>query len=242
MRSATKKPAEASAQLFADACAVIPGGVNSPVRAFTAVGGTPALHHLRRGLLADRRRRQPLRRPGVLVGADDPGSRPPRRRRGRAAGRGGRTVLRRPYARRDRAGRRDHRPGRRRRAAAAGQFGHRGHHERDPAGPRLHRPRQDHQVRRLLPRPQRCASRRRRLRRRDARPAILARCHRRRRRRHDRVAVQQHLCGRGRVRAVRRRDRLRDQRGQPRQHGHRRAAAGLQRASCAASPPSTARC
>ncbi|MDP7722525.1 glutamate-1-semialdehyde 2,1-aminomutase [Mycobacterium sp. TY814] len=31
----------ASAQLFANACAVIPGGVNSPVRAFTAVGGTP---------------------------------------------------------------------------------------------------------------------------------------------------------------------------------------------------------
>lgn len=31
----------ASAQLFSDACAVIPGGVNSPVRAFTAVGGTP---------------------------------------------------------------------------------------------------------------------------------------------------------------------------------------------------------
>lgn len=31
----------ASAQLFSDACAVIPGGVNSPVRAFAAVGGTP---------------------------------------------------------------------------------------------------------------------------------------------------------------------------------------------------------
>jgi glutamate-1-semialdehyde 2,1-aminomutase len=31
----------ASAKLFADACAVIPGGVNSPVRAFKAVGGTP---------------------------------------------------------------------------------------------------------------------------------------------------------------------------------------------------------
>jgi glutamate-1-semialdehyde 2,1-aminomutase len=30
-----------SAQLFSEACAVIPGGVNSPVRAFTAVGGTP---------------------------------------------------------------------------------------------------------------------------------------------------------------------------------------------------------
>src|SRR5690349_6051012 len=31
----------ASAGLFADACAVIPGGVNSPVRAFNSVGGTP---------------------------------------------------------------------------------------------------------------------------------------------------------------------------------------------------------
>src|SRR6476469_7694317 len=30
-----------SAKLFADACEVIPGGVNSPVRAFSAVGGTP---------------------------------------------------------------------------------------------------------------------------------------------------------------------------------------------------------
>ncbi|BBZ45961.1 glutamate-1-semialdehyde 2,1-aminomutase [Mycobacterium parmense] len=30
-----------SARLFDDACTVIPGGVNSPVRAFTAVGGTP---------------------------------------------------------------------------------------------------------------------------------------------------------------------------------------------------------
>jgi glutamate-1-semialdehyde 2,1-aminomutase len=32
---------EVSARLFADACAVIPGGVNSPVRAFSSVGGTP---------------------------------------------------------------------------------------------------------------------------------------------------------------------------------------------------------
>ena len=30
-----------SARLFDEACAVIPGGVNSPVRAFTSVGGTP---------------------------------------------------------------------------------------------------------------------------------------------------------------------------------------------------------
>ncbi|MFM9033846.1 MAG: glutamate-1-semialdehyde 2,1-aminomutase [Mycobacterium sp.] len=34
-------PPTASATLFAEACAVIPGGVNSPVRAFNAVGGTP---------------------------------------------------------------------------------------------------------------------------------------------------------------------------------------------------------
>ncbi len=33
--------ADLSAKLFADACTVIPGGVNSPVRAFNAVGGTP---------------------------------------------------------------------------------------------------------------------------------------------------------------------------------------------------------
>jgi glutamate-1-semialdehyde 2,1-aminomutase len=32
---------DVSAKLFADACSVIPGGVNSPVRAFAAVGGTP---------------------------------------------------------------------------------------------------------------------------------------------------------------------------------------------------------
>jgi glutamate-1-semialdehyde 2,1-aminomutase len=32
---------EVSSKLFEDACAVIPGGVNSPVRAFKAVGGTP---------------------------------------------------------------------------------------------------------------------------------------------------------------------------------------------------------
>ncbi len=32
---------DVSAKLFADACALIPGGVNSPVRAFSAVGGTP---------------------------------------------------------------------------------------------------------------------------------------------------------------------------------------------------------
>ena len=32
---------DVSAKLFADACAAIPVGVNSPVRAFSSVGGTP---------------------------------------------------------------------------------------------------------------------------------------------------------------------------------------------------------
>ncbi|MGK2866180.1 MAG: glutamate-1-semialdehyde 2,1-aminomutase [Mycobacterium sp.] len=40
MRS-TGSSVSASAKLFADASSVIPGGVNSPVRAFSAVGGTP---------------------------------------------------------------------------------------------------------------------------------------------------------------------------------------------------------
>src|SRR6201996_2077358 len=39
--SVTSGAVSNSARLFEDACAVIPGGVNSPVRAFTAVGGTP---------------------------------------------------------------------------------------------------------------------------------------------------------------------------------------------------------
>src|SRR3984893_4142731 len=37
----TEARTAASARLFAQACAVIPGGVNSPVRAFKSVGGTP---------------------------------------------------------------------------------------------------------------------------------------------------------------------------------------------------------
>jgi glutamate-1-semialdehyde 2,1-aminomutase len=39
--SVTSGAVSISARLFDEACAVIPGGVNSPVRAFTAVGGTP---------------------------------------------------------------------------------------------------------------------------------------------------------------------------------------------------------
>ena len=38
---ATGVPEQTNETLFARACDVIPGGVNSPVRAFRAVGGTP---------------------------------------------------------------------------------------------------------------------------------------------------------------------------------------------------------
>ena len=41
MRAHPAAGTAASARLFADACSVIPGGVNSPVRAFSSVGGTP---------------------------------------------------------------------------------------------------------------------------------------------------------------------------------------------------------
>ena len=182
----------ASAKLFEDACAVIPGGVNSPVRAFTAVGRHPAVHHRGARLLAHRRRRQPLRRPGLLVGPDDPGSRASGRRRGRHQGRRQRLVVRRADAGREPAGHRDHRPGGARRADPAGELRHRGHHERGAAGPRIHRPRQDRQVLRLLPRPCRRAARRRGFRGGDAGPAVLARGHRRHRSRHNCVALQRH--------------------------------------------------
>ena len=56
-----------------------PGGVNSPVRAFGAVGGTPGVHGVGARAVPDRRRRQPLRRPGLLLGADDPRPRASRR-------------------------------------------------------------------------------------------------------------------------------------------------------------------
>ena len=40
-----------SDQLFTRACDVIPGGVNSPVRAFTAVGGQPRFIHRAKGAI-----------------------------------------------------------------------------------------------------------------------------------------------------------------------------------------------
>ena len=44
---ASARVTRASERLFAAAQRVLPGGVNSPVRAFRSVGGTPALHRAR---------------------------------------------------------------------------------------------------------------------------------------------------------------------------------------------------
>ena len=88
-------------RLFERAQRVIPGGVNSPVRAFRAVGGTPRFIARAQGAVPVRRRRPALHRLHRLLGPDDPRPRPPGRARGGAAGRRRRPVAsaRRPSAR-----------------------------------------------------------------------------------------------------------------------------------------------
>ena len=90
------------AALRARRARVIPGGVNSPVRSWRAVGGNPALHRsappARTIIDADGQTLPRLRR---LLGTADPRSRASRRRRGhRASRRGpGRASARRPRSR-----------------------------------------------------------------------------------------------------------------------------------------------
>ena len=74
-----------SEDLFARARTVIPGGVDSPVRAFGGVGGTPVFIDRGEGAFLDRRRRQPLRRPRAVVGSAAVRPCSPRDRRGGAA-------------------------------------------------------------------------------------------------------------------------------------------------------------
>ena len=61
--------------LFQQALQLFPGGVNSPVRAFRSVGGTPLVLRAGRRRRGDRRRRQPLHRPLPQLGPADPGPR-----------------------------------------------------------------------------------------------------------------------------------------------------------------------
>ena len=68
--------ARAPSSLFERAQALFPGGVNSPVRAFKAVGGTPVFIERGVGRVRLRRRRQPLPRLRRVVGPADPRATP----------------------------------------------------------------------------------------------------------------------------------------------------------------------
>ena len=151
--------APTNAELFDRACRVIPGGVNSPVRAFRSVGGTPYFVARAEGAhvwdVEGRRYIDYVQ----SYGAVDPGPRPPGGDRGHRAPRPAAAP---PTARppsgevllAEAAGG----AGRRRRPGAPGLLRHRGHDVRHPPGPGRHRPGQDRQVRRLLPRPLRRAA------------------------------------------------------------------------------------
>mgnify|MGYP003694254353 CR=1 FL=1 len=114
-----------------------------------------------------------------VVGTDDPRARPPCGRRGRAGGSRARAVVRHADPGRGGAGGRIDQSGEPGRAGALGQLGNRGHDERHPARARRHRAKPSREVRRVLPRPRRCAARRGWIRRCDLRPAGYPGCHRR---------------------------------------------------------------
>ena len=203
--------------------AVIPGGVNSPVRAFRSVGGDAVLRRPGRGPARLGRRGQPLRRPRPVLRRHHPRPRPPG---------GGR--------RRERRGQRRHvvrrADGQARCVLAEAII------ERVPSVEQVrlvssgteatmtairvargvHRPVEAGEVRRQLPRPLRRAARRGRHGDGLARPARLGRGDRRRGGRHDRRALQ-------RGADARRRRRLRDRRTDRRQHGSGRAGRRLPR-------------
>ena len=221
----TKRPRSSS--LFERAQSLFPGGVNSPVRAFKAVGGTPVF--IDRGVGAyvfdvDGNRYLdfvgswgPLilghANPDVVVAiihaaavGDDV------RRADRARGR-----VRRAGALHDAVDGED----------APRLLGHRGDDVGAARGARLHGPPPHHQDRRRLPRPRRHAAGQGRLGRGDAGAAGLGRRAAGGRRRHGRRPVQRSRRHARRVRGEPRRDRRADRRADPRQHGRRAAAARL---------------
>ncbi len=156
-----------SARLFERAGNVIPGGVNSPVRAFGSVGGTPRFIREASGYTLTDVDGKQLRRPGVVLGSDDSRARSPGSRRSRSRSSPRRSLLRCADRRRSCPRRGNRRPRRARGKGSPGQLRNRSHDERSPPRPRIHRTHQDHQVLRLLSRPRRRPSRRRRIRPRD---------------------------------------------------------------------------
>ena len=188
-----------------------------------------ALHRQRPRSLAHRRRRQPLRRPHLLVGPDDPRARPPRRARQRHRRRGQGILLRYPERERGGPGRRDRRA---RGAAGAGAprlLGDRGDDVRPSSGAGRDRPLGRREVRWLLPRPRGRPSRAGRFGGGDFCAAGLRRCARVGSGRDGGAARQRPGRGRGARRRAWGGDRRGDHRGIARQHGRRAAGARVHR-------------
>ena len=210
--------------LFERAQRVIPGGVNSPVRAFRSVGGTPYFVARAEGAhvwdVEGNRYIDFVQRYGaIILGHAHPRSSrrsgaPPATAPSYGAPTEREVLLAEAIAERVPVAR----------EGAPGVERHRGDDDGHPPRPGRHRPRPHREVRRQLPRPQRRPARRRRQRRapRPGRCRGSAGVHRRRGGRHVVAPVQR------RARARRRR-RLRDRRAGRRQHGPRPAGARLPR-------------
>ena len=231
----------ASEVLYARAVGLMPGGVNSPVRAMRSIGRDyPIFVERGEGFeLIDvdgNRYVDWVCSWGPLILGHAASGRGRRRQRcGRA-----RDQLRGADRGRGRARRRDLRPLRVGRDGADGQLGHRGDDERRAPRPGGDRPREAAQVRRRLPRPRRRPAGRGRLRPRDAGHPGQPRRPRGAGGGDDRRAVERPGRGRGGP------DRARDRRGPRRaaagEHGPGPARARASSPSCAGSPTSTARC
>ena len=187
-----------SRALFERASRVIPGGVNSPVRAFRAVGGTPVFVSRAEGAYlygADGRKYVDYVGswgPMILGHAHPAVVEAVARRRHRGA-----PATAPPPSSRCATQRRSARSIRRR-DDARGLERHRGDHERAARRAWLHGPRRRREVRGLLPRPRRLPAREGRQRGRHVRRARLGRRARAHRREHRHAALQR----RGRPKAL----------------------------------------
>ena len=160
-----------SARLFARALQILPGGVDSPVRAFKSVGASPLFITRASGARLDDVDGNTFIDYVMSWGPLIHGHAPRGMVKALAAAARLGHELRRAQPSRGRARRTGTAPDALARTRALRQLGHRSRHERDPGGPGGHRAREDHQVRRVLPRPRRLVSRAGRVRRADARRA-----------------------------------------------------------------------